>query len=200
MTPALCIVLGLLQVVPFVATAAPNKRPLSALAGKVKPAAARPSAAPTAAPAPGTAITAPESAALVDAHNAVRAEVGAGPVTWDAALARFAQGYVQALTGTCTLAHSQNSGYGENLAGWTAADAPVTQAVDQWAAEKPKYTGGGGAYQGVADGAGHYTQVVWAASTRIGCGRVVCSKEGRNWTIVSCNYSPPGNMLGAKVY
>jgi pathogenesis-related protein 1 len=60
----------------------------------------------------------------------------------------------------------------------------------------------GGPFKSADMVAGHYTQVVSRDSVRIGCGRVTCSKRGdaRAWTLVSCNYSPPGNMLGERVY
>ena len=47
---------------------------------------------------------------------------------------------------------------------------------------------------------GHYTQVIWAATTRVGCGRVTCTRQSQQWTLVVCNYSPRGNVLGQPVY
>jgi pathogenesis-related protein 1 len=43
----------------------------------------------------------------------------------------------------------------------------------------------------VGKSCGHYTQVVWRTSTKIGCARVVCNNGA---TIISCNYSPHGNF------
>lgn len=145
------------------------------------------------------ALTAAEARSMVEAHNAVRTQVGVGPVIWDATAADFAQRYVSTLAGTCDLRHSAGSGYGENLAAWTG-DAPPTQAVAQWAEEKSSYRGGGGPFRNSDMVAGHYTQVVWRATTHVGCGRTSCSKDGFTWTLLSCNYSPPGNMLGARTY
>jgi len=45
---------------------------------------------------------------------------------------------------------------------------------------------------------GHYTQVVWKNSTKIGCAGVVCSNGGG--IIYGCNYDPPGNYSGQKPY
>ncbi len=136
---------------------------------------------------------------MVDAHNAVRAEVGVGPVTWDANLADFAHRYVATLARSCALKHSAGSGYGENLAAWTQQASP-TKAVDLWAKEKADYRGNGGPMREADMGAGHYTQVVWRGTTRVGCGRSTCSKDGIGWTLVSCNYSPAGNVMGTRVY
>ncbi|KAF8764847.1 CRISP/Allergen/PR-1 like protein [Argiope bruennichi] len=47
---------------------------------------------------------------------------------------------------------------------------------------------------------GHFTQVVWATSWRVGCGRSVF-KEGEWYrTFLVCNYGPAGNMMGGEMY
>jgi pathogenesis-related protein 1 len=145
------------------------------------------------------ALSASEAQALVESHNAVRAQVGVGPVAWDAKVADFAQRYVSTLVAACDLRHSSRSGYGENLAAWTGEASP-TQAVAQWAEEKPLYRADGGPFRSSDMPAGHYTQVVWRSTTHIGCGRATCAKDGYTWTLLSCNYSPPGNMMGARVF
>ncbi|WKY07835.1 hypothetical protein Q1695_007371 [Nippostrongylus brasiliensis] len=45
---------------------------------------------------------------------------------------------------------------------------------------------------------GHYTQVVWQDSYRLGCAAVFC--EQSKMTLVTCNYGPAGNVIGGKVY
>jgi len=40
-------------------------------------------------------------------------------------------------------------------------------------------------------GIGHYTQVMWKTSTRIGCA------FNTSTLVIACNYNPPGNLLGA---
>jgi hypothetical protein len=51
-----------------------------------------------------------------------------------------------------------------------------------------------------SDGCGHYTQVVWRASTQIGCGVTSCGSGFNMQTEVICNYSPAGNFIGEKPY
>ena len=45
---------------------------------------------------------------------------------------------------------------------------------------------------------GHYTQVVWRASTSIGCARVVCNNN--RGVFITCNYNPPGNFNGERPF
>jgi pathogenesis-related protein 1 len=143
-------------------------------------------------------LSAADQQALVSAHNTARAVVGAPPLAWNAALATYAQNHLKTLVPACALAHSGGP-HGENLASWTGA-AAVTQAVTLWVAEKAQYQGAGGPYQGPSDGAGHYTQVVWGATTTVGCARTTCTKNAMSWTLLSCNYAPRGNVLGQPVY
>lgn len=49
---------------------------------------------------------------------------------------------------------------------------------------------------------GHYTQLVWAETTHVGCAARDCSSSGNypyGLSIV-CNYGPGGNMMGQKPY
>ena len=43
---------------------------------------------------------------------------------------------------------------------------------------------------------GHYTQMMWSATTKIGCG----TAPGPRYQITSCRYSPPGNFDGQLPY
>ena len=149
-------------------------------------------------PAGNGEFTAAEIRALVEEHNRIRADVGVGPVTWDPAVATYAQRYVRTRAARCALEHS-DSQYGENLAAWSGS-RPPSQGVKQWESEKPGYHGRGGPFTNTDFEAGHYTQIIWRHSARIGCGRVNCRANGFDMTILSCNYSPRGNMMGERVY
>ncbi|KAJ0105446.1 hypothetical protein Patl1_19651 [Pistacia atlantica] len=132
----------------------------------------------------------------VNAHNSARAAVGVGPVTWDNTVAAFAQNYANQRIGDCALVHSGGGGkYGENLA-WSSAHLSGTDAVKMWVDEKADYD-----YNSNTCAAGkvcgHYTQVVWHDSVRIGCAKVRCNNGG---TFIGCNYAPPGNYVGQKPY
>ena len=52
---------------------------------------------------------------------------------------------------------------------------------------------------GFSAATGHFTQLVWKASTSVGCGVSNCgtAKPGILPAYVVCRYAPAGNMLGA---
>ena len=132
---------------------------------------------------------------FVAAHNAARAQVGVGPVTWSQTLATYAQNYANQRAGNCRpLVHS-NGPYGENLA-WGSPDLTGTAAVNMWVAEKADYNY---ATNTCASGkvCGHYTQVVWRNSIQIGCAKVQCTTGG---AFIICSYDPPGNYVGQRPY
>ncbi|KAK3193189.1 hypothetical protein Dsin_024499 [Dipteronia sinensis] len=131
---------------------------------------------------------------FVNAHNAARSEVGVGTVTWDDQVAAYAQNYANQRIGDCNLVHSGGR-YGENIA-WGSADLSGIQAVQMWVNEKSDYDYNSNT---CAPGkvCGHYTQVVWRDSVRIGCAKVRCNTGG---TFIGCNYDPPGNFNGQKPY
>ncbi|KAK2998894.1 hypothetical protein RJ639_023340 [Escallonia herrerae] len=131
----------------------------------------------------------------LDAHNAARAEVGVGPLTWDDAVAGYAQNYANQRIGDCALMHSQGGPYGENLA-IGSGDFTGKAAVDLWVAEKQYYDYNSNSCAS-GEVCGHYTQVVWRNSARVGCARVQCNN---GWWFITCNYDPPGNYVGQRPY
>lgn len=48
---------------------------------------------------------------------------------------------------------------------------------------------------------GHYTQMVWAETSRLGCGFVLRESNGfKNYSYLVCNYGIGGNLITAEVY
>lgn len=145
---------------------------------------------------------------MTAAHNRWRASIGASPaippVTWSTDLAAVAQAYSESLAASgCGLTHSGGP-YGENLAWFSGSRPSPDRVVDGWASEQSCYTYGpfmrGDVCTSACDrsgGCGHYTQVVWRGTERIGCGVATCPSGAEIWT---CNYDPPGNYVGMTPY
>jgi uncharacterized protein YkwD len=141
------------------------------------------SAAPDARPA-----AASDPADLLNAHNEHRARHCAPPLAWSTDVARVAQSWADRLARDCSFQHS-GSKYGENL--WVGTDGAFSsrQVVGAWYGEVAKYDF---KRPGFSMDTGHFTQLVWVATKRLGCGTATC-KGNRIWV---CNYDPPGNVEG----
>jgi pathogenesis-related protein 1 len=50
----------------------------------------------------------------------------------------------------------------------------------------------------------HYTQIVWRATSELGCASARCDQDspfGRDpWFLTVCSYAPAGNLRGARPY
>lgn len=145
----------------------------------------------------------------LDAQNAVRRNASPTPspplpaLTWSTSAADVAQAWANG----CTYQHNAGRGdRGENIAAsapqgtWGAADA-----VAAWASEAKDYDL---ASNTCASGkeCGHYTQLVWRDTVRVGCAHRACSTgspfgaQNPNWDFWVCDYEPPGNWVGQRPY
>lgn len=137
----------------------------------------------------------------VTLHNQYRAAHCAPALAWDAELAAFAQQTAAKLCPTGVLQHSspaeQPVPMGENLyLSYDAgdADAKVAAGLQAWYNEESVYN-----YQvpGFGMATGHFTQLVWVQSTKVGCGASICTSNGvADAMVLSCNYATPGNVDG----
>ncbi|HEY0635238.1 MAG TPA: CAP domain-containing protein [Gammaproteobacteria bacterium] len=133
--------------------------------------------------------------AILDYHNKVRANVSVAPLRWDDGLAAFAQQWADHLASSCKMQHRQPNTYGENLYMGTVGHYSAVDAAKGWESEKKDYHGGVIKEKNDKP-VGHYTQMVWRDTKRVGCGETVCN----GYLMVVCNYDPPGNYLGEKPY
>jgi uncharacterized protein YkwD len=140
--------------------------------------------------APDTAAVPEAMRGIVEAHNARRAAHCAPPLAWSTEVAAVAQRYADQLrAGGCNLNHSSGP-YGENLFGASPAGGATTAAVvESWYGEVAQYNF---ARPGFGMDTGHFTQVVWRGTTRLGCGVARCA-DSEVWV---CNYDGPGNVEG----
>ncbi|CAN1845412.1 Pathogenesis-related protein 1B [Linum perenne] len=128
-------------------------------------------------------------------HNKERLRLGIPPLKWSNKLANFAASWARQRRGDCQLIHSHGN-YGENLfwgsgKGWRRGDA-----VAAWAAERSYYDHGANSCKNSKDCL-HYTQMIWNQSSRIGCAKISCRSGD---TFITCNYDPPGNVVGEKPF
>ena len=134
---------------------------------------------------------------FIDTHNAYRSKVNVGPLTWSNELATYAKAWGQHLAEIgCEMEHRPKSGewaqkYGENLYWCSGYAATPAKAVNSWGEEKKDYDGGVMNNKNFV--AGHYTQMIWANTTQVGCAIIQCSDGAY---IVVCNYNPAGNYWG----
>ncbi|KAL6532818.1 hypothetical protein OROGR_013778 [Orobanche gracilis] len=135
---------------------------------------------------------------FMDKQNEARAVLNQGlqPLVWNNTLAKYAEWYAGQRRGDCALQHSDGP-YGENIFWGSGVDWTPDQASSDWVAEKKDYHywSNSCAYRKEC---GHYTQIVWRDTMRIGCARVVC--DGDMGVFMTCNYDPPGNYVGEKPY
>ena len=142
------------------------------------------------------AVTAVDPAPYLAAHNRWRANFGSPAVTWDATVAAHAQEWADHLAADDLFEHRQGGPYGENLwAGW-GANFTADDAVNSWGNEVRDWdltcTGGiSDCCRGGWQNCGHFTQVVWSTTVKVGCGKGI-GADGKQ--VVVCNYSPPGNF------
>lgn len=144
-------------------------------------------------------------AGVVAAHNAVRAAVSPAaspalaPMAWseeDAAVAR-------AHAAKCVFQHNAQRGpRGENIyASGGAGGKSPRDVVTSWASEAKNYDYAQNRCSGTC---GHYTQVVWRESVKLGCAAQKCTTGspfgGGAWELWVCDYSPAGNMSGRRPY
>ncbi len=140
---------------------------------------------------------------LLAAHNRARAavdptpETPLPPLTWS----RELEAHAKQVAAQCRFEHSEGP-HGENLAARTHMADPQ-EIVGDWVAEQANFD-----YRKnrCASGkvCGHYTQVVWRASTQLGCAAQQCTNNGPfgegDWVFWVCNYSPAGNFVGQRPY
>lgn len=149
----------------------------------------------------GTAQRADFNSRLLAAHNAERSRMGVPSLDWDPALAADARAWAVELAANGRFEHSPDEAgkpvEGENLwAGTPRAFSPEAM-VGLWAAEKSDYRPGVFPYNsrsGDVEHVGHYTQLIWRNSRRVGCASAV----GRNEEVLVCRYSQAGNVTGQR--
>jgi len=151
-----------------------------------------PAPAPAPAPRPSGNKPPQDKESCLTKHNFFRRKHRDTPdLVWDNDLARGAQQYADYLKNTNKWEHSKDlsAQLGENLAkssGYPLAGA-CDRAITNWYNEINMYNYGS---PGFGMNTGHFTQVVWKSTTKVGVG---IATNGRTIWVVG-RYSPSGNM------
>ena len=148
-----------------------------------------------------------ELAGITLYHNQYRLAENASPplpqLTWDPALAVIAANWaamcrdVDAPIGLIDHNPGRSATYpsyvGENIYGGASS---AKAAVDLWMTEKPNYNLAANTCNGVC---GHYTQIVWRKTLKVGCAISHCPALRFSDSII-CDYGPGGNFNGERPY
>ncbi|KAL3418963.1 scp-like extracellular [Phlyctema vagabunda] len=165
-------------------------------------------ASTTTAPAPASP-TDFDSACLYH-HNVHRANHSVSDFTYSAEIA----GYAQTLSDRCSNAHDVSiggGGYGQNIAsyGATGDESISKETIIAAVISNMWYNGEVGLYSNFYGQAnptvnfeawGHFSQVVWKGTTKVGCGVTLCAPgtifNGLSTWFAVCNYESAGNVGG----
>lgn len=174
-------------------------------------------------------LSAAEYKELLDHHNDKRNSIALGKETgklgsfpkaadmsyiyWDDKLAKLAQDWATELAKKCSgIGHNPNrkvdgfTSVGENVYGSFGGNADISgslkKASESWYSEidlaVPTVIK---SFSSSVSGIGHFTQMIWAKSLKVGCGYANYSKGTTKVNqIVVCNYGEAGNYLGSKIY
>lgn len=129
-------------------------------------------------------------------------------LSWDSSLEEVAQ----RLADQCVFGHDDNKArlvpnfdsVGQNIylsiSSKKKEDVPSSKAVKNWYLEVLKFKSSQIKPFKFNHGIGHYSQLAWATTHKVGCGASLF-KVGSKWKrIVVCNYGPMGNMAGGEMY
>ncbi|KAK7873921.1 hypothetical protein R5R35_012935 [Gryllus longicercus] len=170
-------------------------------------------------------VPADQQGAIVEVHNKLRDQIAQGKetrgspgpqppaanmlrMTWDDELAQVAQRWAD----QCNYQHDACRNVprfyvGQNLyikIQWPCSSMDSKQyweeAILAWYNEVAQFDKNSvGSLKG-ASGTGHYTQVVWANTNRVGCGFSLFQDGNQCKKYYVCNYGPGGNILTQPVY
>ncbi|KAJ3737036.1 PR-1-like protein [Lentinula guzmanii] len=172
-------------------TPAPKPTTSSAVAAVATPASSSSSSASASSGSNGSGASDSDVQEYLSAHNTVRAQHGASALTWSNDAATKAQQWAD----NCVFQHSGGTlgPFGENLAAGTGSGYGIAQAIDSWSSEASQYDPNNPV-------ASHFTQMVWKATTEVGCAVASCSGIfAASFGLASfyvCEYSPQGNVIG----
>ncbi len=129
---------------------------------------------------------------IFNKHNIYRVNYKVPTLKYDEFLTSFSEARAFKIAENSKLEH-EVSPYGENLFCCSNFE-DIVKCVDSWMSEAIVYKETENNWN---QGAGHFSQVIWEDSKKIGIGMAIM-KNGM--FVVVCNYDPPGNIIGNRPY
>ena len=140
-----------------------------------------------------------QTAALY-AHNVERRRVGVPDLAWSPELAAEALAWARENARTGRMEHANQRTHGENLWMNTIDRRTVGSMIGGWSIERDIYIIGAKhpnvSVTGHWKDVGHYTQMVWESTTKVGC----AVARGAQKDFLVCRYDPIGNWRGQMAY
>jgi len=135
---------------------------------------------------------------VLNMHNQERARTGAPQLVWDERLAQSAENWAYHLVRTDSFDHAPQHKEGENLWMGSAGAYSTEEMVGDWISERKYFKPG--TFPNVSktskwSDVGHYTQLIWKGTRRIGCAKA----NGNGMDYLVCRYDPPGNWIGTRI-
>jgi len=138
----------------------------------------------------------------LSSHNKLRAlHKATAKLQWDSSIAAAAQKWAEELVATDAFNHDGARGdVGENLYSQTGpTKASCAEAALSWYDERKHYN-----YENPNYGSnytiGHFTQLVWKSSQKVGVGIASKTTGGNTRTVIVARYSPAGNVQITEEY
>lgn len=157
-----------------------------------------------------TLPNAPQTQGFLNAHNSYRTHVYPPAkymplLIWSNPLASSSNNW----TNKCLWGHSRTPHVGENIYATSVRTPNSTKfnpipVVVAWGSEYQYYNYWNNTCQ-TGKVCGHYTQIIWANTSYLGCSFKDCPTiQGIPWpnggTLVTCQYYPQGNWVGQRPY
>lgn len=156
--------------------------------------------ASSSAPAPvSTSVSSDYQQGILDSHNMHRDNASVPHLSWDDNMASIAA----QIAASCVYAHDTSTGgggYGQNIGAGAGPDAIAAMITNEMYNDEIGFYPGYGGEPDMSNFEkwGHYSQIVWKASTGVGCATQYCpgglANVGSNVSpyFTVCNYSPAG--------
>jgi hypothetical protein len=136
---------------------------------------------------------------LLAAHNRERDSGGIAPLAWDPVLAAEAADWGERLAAAGEFDHDPDldgdDPQGENLWAGTPGAYSPEEMVGGWIEEKKHFRPGrfpDNSLTGDLADVGHYTQLMWRETDRVGCALAAGAAE----EVLVCRYRTAGNVVG----